>query len=311
MIFLAALLGFVFGHLVHLVFDRFFSGEPLRGPLYECPACRSPIRAISAVPYASVILHGGRCPNCREKLPWRAVILPAGAAALFALSYFVFDDFGAGLLGGFFATVFLTLTLTDLERRLLPNRIVYPSILFALAFCWAWPDTSWMQILAGGAVGVGIAVLIYLFSLLFDRLGKLSVEGDQLDDSVMGPGHIMLELGLELVQLGEQAPCIQRTSHAAVCDVEHLQLTKQLEPLGLSFTEAGRRFLQIVDPLGKPYGPIPFAGPFLQVLSSPYAFCDPTLQGLSVVQMLLALMAPAIRIEQSCTMLFGPPLSFL
>ena len=167
MIFLAALIGFAFGHLVHLVFDRFFSGEPLRGPLSECPACRSPITATSAIPYATIVLSGGRCPKCGEKLPWRAVILPAGAAGLFALSYLAFDEFGAGLLGGFFATVFLTLTFTDLERRLLPNRIVYPSILLAIAFCWAWPDTSWVQILAGGAVAIGIAVLIYLFSLLF------------------------------------------------------------------------------------------------------------------------------------------------
>ncbi len=167
MIFLAALIGFAFGHLVHLVFDRFFSGEPLRGPFYECPACRSPITATSAIPYATLVLSGGRCPKCGEKLPWRAVILPAGAAGLFALSYVAFDEFGAGLLGGFFATVFLTLTFTDLERRLLPNRIVYPSILLAIAFCWAWPDTSWVQILAGGAVAIGIAVLIYLFSLLF------------------------------------------------------------------------------------------------------------------------------------------------
>jgi len=153
--------------VVHLVFDRFFSGEPLRGPFYECPACRSPITATSAIPYATLVLSGGRCPKCGEKLPWRAVILPAGAAGLFALSYVAFDEFGAGLLGGFFATVFLTLTFTDLERRLLPNRIVYPSILLAIAFCWAWPDTSWVQILAGGAVAIGIAVLIYLFSLLF------------------------------------------------------------------------------------------------------------------------------------------------
>ena len=167
MIFLAALIGFAFGHVVHLVFDRFFSGEPLRGPFYECPACRSPITATSAIPYATLVLSGGRCPKCGEKLPWRAVILPAGAAGLFALSYLAFDEFGAGLLGGFFATVFLTLTFTDLERRLLPNRIVYPSILLAIAFCWAWPDTSWVQILAGGAVAIGIAVLIYLFSLLF------------------------------------------------------------------------------------------------------------------------------------------------
>ena len=167
MIFLAALIGFAFGHVVHLVFDRFFSGEPLRGPFYECPACRSPITATSAIPYATLVLSGGRCPKCGEKLPWRAVILPAGAAGLFALSYLAFDEFGAGLLGGFFATVFLTLTFTDLERRLLPNRIVYPSILLAIAFCWAWPDTSWAQILAGGTVAIGIAVLIYLFSLLF------------------------------------------------------------------------------------------------------------------------------------------------
>jgi prepilin signal peptidase PulO-like enzyme (type II secretory pathway) len=166
-IFLAALIGFALGHLVHLVFERFFTGEPLRGPLYECPACRSPIRPAAAIPYATVVLSRGRCPNCGEKLPWRAVILPAGAAGLFALSYAIFDEFGAGLLGGFFATVFLTLTLTDLERRLLPNRIVYPSILLAIAFCWAWPDTSWIQILSGGAVAIGIAVLIYLFSLLF------------------------------------------------------------------------------------------------------------------------------------------------
>ena len=167
MIFLAALIGFAFGHLVNLVFDRFFTGERLRGPLYECPACRSPIRLTAMVPYGTVVLSGGRCPSCGEKLPWRAVILPAGAAGLFALSYLAFDELGARLLGGFFATVFLTLTLTDLERRLLPNRIVYPSILLAVAFCWAWPDTSWVQILAGGAVAVGIAVLIYLFSLLF------------------------------------------------------------------------------------------------------------------------------------------------
>jgi leader peptidase (prepilin peptidase)/N-methyltransferase len=166
-IFLAALIGFVFGHLVDLVFDRFFSGEPLRGPLYECPACRSRVTLTSAIPYATVVLSGGRCPNCGERLPWRAVILPAGAAGLFALSYLAFNEIGAGLLGGFFATVFLTLTITDIERRLLPNRIVYPSILLAIAFCWAWPSSSAIEILAGGAIGVGIAVLIYLFSLLF------------------------------------------------------------------------------------------------------------------------------------------------
>src|SRR5574341_2586328 len=167
MIFLAALSGFIFGHLIHLVYDRFFTGERLKGLLFECSNCRSPIRLQALVPYATIILSRGRCPNCQEKLAWRAVVLPAGGAALFAASYLVFDEFGAGLLGGFFGTVFLTLTLTDLERRLLPNLIIYPSILIAIALCWAWPESPWYQVLAGGGAAIGLAVLMYLFSLLF------------------------------------------------------------------------------------------------------------------------------------------------
>jgi len=167
LIFLAALIGFVFGHLVHLVYDRFFTGEPLSGPLYECSSCRTRASAVSLVPYATVILSRGRCPRCDEKLAWRAVILPAGAAALFVASYVAFDGFGAALLGGFFTTGFLTLTLTDLERRLLPNRIIYPSILIAIALCWAWPESSWYQVLLGGAAAIVLAGLMFAFSLLF------------------------------------------------------------------------------------------------------------------------------------------------
>lgn len=167
MLFLAAAIGFGFGHLLHLVFDRFYSGEPLRGPLYECSSCRAPIGVAAAIPYASLIVSGGRCRNCGEKLPWRAVVLPAGGAGLFAVSYLAFDELGAGLLGGFFATMFLTLTLTDLERHLLPNRIIYPCILIAIAFCWVWPETSELQILVGGAVAIGLAALMFAFSLLF------------------------------------------------------------------------------------------------------------------------------------------------
>lgn len=166
MIYLAAGIGFFLGHLAHLIFDRFYTGEPLIAPPHECPACRRPIRPQAIFPYASVVLSRGRCPNCDARLPWRAVILPAGSAAGFAASYLVFDDFGQGLLGGFFATVFLTLTLTDLERHLLPNRIIYPSILIAIAFCWAWPDGFELRLLGGG-VAIVLAALMFAFSLLF------------------------------------------------------------------------------------------------------------------------------------------------
>ncbi len=163
----AAVIGLAFGQLLDLLFDRVYTGEPLSGRLYRCAACKSRLRPAFPLPLAGVLWSRGRCPDCDELLPWRAVILPAGGAALFATSYLVFDELGAGLLGGFFATIFLTLTLTDIDRRLLPNRIVYPSIVIAAALCWGWPDTSVVQILAGGGVAVAVAAVLLLLSLPF------------------------------------------------------------------------------------------------------------------------------------------------
>lgn len=165
---IAAIIGFAWGTVIDLVFDRFYSDQAVAGPLYRCRACKTHANPLLMAPVLGFIVHRGRCPECSERLPLRTLVLAPGAAGLFVASYFVFDDdLGAGLLGGFFATIFLTLTMTDLERRLLPNRIVYPSILIAAALSWGWPDTSVVEILAGGAVAIAIAAALLLISLPF------------------------------------------------------------------------------------------------------------------------------------------------
>ena len=167
MIAVAAMAGLALGHFLDLTFDRLYTDSPLSGQIYRCSACRAALRSGFAVPFAGIIWFRGSCPDCHEQLPWRALLLPLGSAALFTISYLVFDELGASLLGGFFASIFLALTLTDLDRRLLPNRIVYPSILVAAALSWAWPESSAVEVLAGGAVAFAIAVALLLFSLPF------------------------------------------------------------------------------------------------------------------------------------------------
>jgi prepilin signal peptidase PulO-like enzyme (type II secretory pathway) len=132
------------------------------------------------------------------------VILPAGAAGLFALASIVFEEFGTAMLAGFFATGFLTLTLTDIERHLLPNRIIYPSTVLAIAFCWAWPNVSELQILVGGAVAIGLAVLMYLFSLLFgaDAFGLGDVKMIILIGFVVGFPAVVFALFLGTIVAG-------------------------------------------------------------------------------------------------------------
>lgn len=164
---ICAAAGLLLGHVLDLFFLRFYTSEPLSGPPFRCPECRSTLRARFIVPIVGYYASLARCPDCGKNLPARALVLPLGAAALFAASSLVFDSLGTGLLGGLFATIFLTLTLTDLDRRLLPNRIIFPAILLAIALSWGWPDSSVIQIIAGGLVAIVISFLLILLSIPF------------------------------------------------------------------------------------------------------------------------------------------------
>lgn len=170
MLILALLVGLALGQAIDLVYPRLFTGTPLGGPLSRCDACGARLEPVQAVPVVGYVWSRGRCPVCSQRLPARALLIAPWGAALFAVSYAVFEGhFGATLLAGLFATIFFTLTVTDLERRLLPNRIIYPSLLLAIALSWAWPDSSVVEVVAGGALATAIAGVLFLLSLPFGR----------------------------------------------------------------------------------------------------------------------------------------------
>lgn len=191
---IAALTGLLFGHLLDLAFVRFYTSEDPATPLHHCPACRSRFRARFALPLTGYVMSLGRCPDCRASLPLRSVILPLGSAALFTTSVAAFDDFGPGIVGGVFAAVFLTLTLTDFERRLLPNRIVYPSIVLAIALSWVWPDMSVPEVLAGGLAGLALGAGLLIVSLPFGKgaFGIGDVKMIALIGFVVGPASLLV-----------------------------------------------------------------------------------------------------------------------
>ena len=122
------------------------------------------------------------------------MILPLGGAALFTTSVAVFDDFVPGIVGGVFATLTLTLTLPDFDRRLLPNRIVYPSIVLAIALSWVWPHVSVPEVLLGGLAGLALGVGLLVASLPFGKgaFGMGDVKMIALIGFVVGPASLLV-----------------------------------------------------------------------------------------------------------------------
>ena len=192
--------GGLMGHLLDLFLDRFYSDEAVIRPLYRCASCRAAPSAVHLLPVVGYLWHRGRCEGCGVALPWRALLLPAGGVVMFVLAFLGVEGTGAGLLSGFFATVFLALAFTDVERRLIPNRIVYPSLLLAAAFSWAWPDRSIASVFAGGAVALGLMLTVYILGR--GALGFGDVKMEMLLGMATGLGAAIVGLFLGAIAAG-------------------------------------------------------------------------------------------------------------
>jgi leader peptidase (prepilin peptidase)/N-methyltransferase len=168
---IVAVIGLANGQAIDLLWGRFYTGQQVLRPVRRCSNCQAPTSPVLTLPLvAGLVWKGRQCPNCGEALSLRSAVLPIAGALLYLISYAVFDDhLGAALLGGFWATIFFTLSLTDFETRLLPNRIIYPGIVVAIALSWGWPDTSVVEVLLGGLVAILIAGAMLLFSLPFGQ----------------------------------------------------------------------------------------------------------------------------------------------
>lgn len=96
-----------------------------------------------------------------------ALAMGVGAGVVAAVSLRP-DHYGllAGLFSALFAIGLVVLAGTDFKRRVLPNRLTYSLLIFALAVSWAWPDRSVVDALVGCAVATVIAVALIALGLL-------------------------------------------------------------------------------------------------------------------------------------------------
>lgn len=92
-------------------------------------------------------------------------------------------DFGPALLTALFGACLCVLASTDFDRRRIPDRLTVPAFALALALCWAWPDRSVADIVAGAAAGLATGVvLVVVGGFLGNAMG-------------VGDGKLMILIG--------------------------------------------------------------------------------------------------------------------
>jgi leader peptidase (prepilin peptidase)/N-methyltransferase len=158
MIGLAALLfvaGAAAGSFVGVVAHRVPRRESIVGPRSRCPNCGTQIAAYDNVPILSWLWLRGRCRHCGGRISLRYPAVELALGALFVVTYLILEDDAAEVaLGLVFVSMLAALTLTDLERRVIPNAILLVGAVVGLAIAAAtMPDTLPERGIAAAAAG--------------------------------------------------------------------------------------------------------------------------------------------------------------
>jgi leader peptidase (prepilin peptidase) / N-methyltransferase len=159
--------GMIAGSFVGVVAHRLPRGRSIVGPRSECPSCGAQIAAYDNVPVLSWLLLGGHCRSCNARIPARYPLVELGVGVAFAATALVLHDDPAELaLGLVFVAVLAAITLTDLERRVIPNAVLLVGAVAGLGIAAA-TDPSSLPERGGAALGAGAFLL--LFALIYPR----------------------------------------------------------------------------------------------------------------------------------------------
>ena len=121
-----ALFGLAIGSFLNVVIYRVPRNESLVSPRSKCPSCGAPIKDRDNIPVVSWLLLRGSCRSCHAPISPRYLYVELAGGALFAG--------GAARLGFrwdlpailVLLAGLLALAAIDLERMILPKKVVYP-----------------------------------------------------------------------------------------------------------------------------------------------------------------------------------------
>lgn len=125
----AGVLGLIFGSFATAVAYRLPRDESISSGRSKCPSCGNTITAIQNIPLFSYVVLRGRCKHCGERISIRYPLIELATGLLFASAAWKFALSAEAVIYSGFFWALVVLTVIDLEYKLLPNKIVFPTFI--------------------------------------------------------------------------------------------------------------------------------------------------------------------------------------
>ena len=150
------------GSFLNVVAARVPLRRSISSPGSACMSCEAPIAWYDNVPVFSWLHLRGRCRACSAPISWRYPAVELATAMLAAASFWKFGVSWDAAIAAFFCAVLVVLSSIDIERRIVPNRIVLPAAVVVLAAqTLVHPSVEWLAAGFGGSLFLFLAALAY------------------------------------------------------------------------------------------------------------------------------------------------------
>ena len=154
--------GLALGSFLNVVAARVPLRRSIVSPGSACMSCGHELSWRENIPLLSYAVLRGRCRSCGARIPLRYPTVEASAALLVAGSVWKFGLHAEALVASIFCLALVAISATDLEHRLIPNRIVLPAAAVVLAGQTAVkPSPEWAIAAAGAFALMLLIALIY------------------------------------------------------------------------------------------------------------------------------------------------------
>lgn len=157
--------GLIIGSFLNVVAYRLPRGQSLVHPGSQCPSCHTHVKPYDNVPVFGWLWLRGRCRACHEPISARYPVVEAVTGLLYvAVVLAKHDDAAQMALGLALVTLVVPMTLIDLDTRLIPNRLLAPFAVLAIALTLALDSAGLVEALVAGAAGFAfffVAALAY------------------------------------------------------------------------------------------------------------------------------------------------------
>ncbi len=166
--------GLIFGSFLNVIIYRLRTRQNIIFGGSFCPECKTKLRWYDLIPLLSFVFLRGRCRYCSKAISWQYPIVELLSGLLWVFIWNLGFDIWHFIYYIFIFSSLLIIAVCDFRRKIIPNKVVYPAIVVALAYNIFSPDKGGLW----GVLLTAAAAFSFFFSIYFFSKGKAMGLGD-------------------------------------------------------------------------------------------------------------------------------------